>query len=170
MRDSRMLHPPPGRATLLRGGISRHFTFRTKPVRSVLAQTVFCITVPRRKQLPRLNKRAYSYSEGPTRLMSNPALKQSTYIPTVDRWRALSIGLVTLHLSPVQSCHSPLPARLVRAALVFSQLHHAVPIPAHSPVALHWYTRHLGRFRWKSISTYYFQVCLSSSEGYAFGI
>jgi peptidoglycan/LPS O-acetylase OafA/YrhL len=35
-------------------------------------------------------------------LMSNPALKQSTYIPTLDGWRALSIGLVILHHSQVR--------------------------------------------------------------------
>jgi peptidoglycan/LPS O-acetylase OafA/YrhL len=34
--------------------------------------------------------------------MSNPALKQSTYIPTLDGWRALSIGLVILHHSQVR--------------------------------------------------------------------
>ncbi len=85
--------------------------------------------------------------------MSNPALKQSTYIPTVDRWRALSIGLVILHRSPVQSGHSPLPARLVWGSLVFSQLHHAVPIPAHSPVALDWYT---GHFWWLSLEEHFY--------------
>jgi peptidoglycan/LPS O-acetylase OafA/YrhL len=35
-------------------------------------------------------------------LSSHPALKQSTYIPTLDGWRALSIGLVILHHSQVQ--------------------------------------------------------------------
>jgi peptidoglycan/LPS O-acetylase OafA/YrhL len=35
-------------------------------------------------------------------LISNPALKQSTYLPTLDGWRALSISLVILHHSQVQ--------------------------------------------------------------------
>ena len=43
--------------------------------------------------------------------MSNPALKQSTYIPTLDGWRALSIGLVILHHSQVR-CTVPIPALL----------------------------------------------------------
>jgi peptidoglycan/LPS O-acetylase OafA/YrhL len=34
--------------------------------------------------------------------MSNPTLKQFTYIPTLDGWRALSIGLVILHHSQVR--------------------------------------------------------------------
>jgi len=35
--------------------------------------------------------------------MSDPALKPSTYIPTLDGWRALSITLVVLHHSQIQS-------------------------------------------------------------------
>jgi len=35
--------------------------------------------------------------------MSDPALKQSTYLPTLDGWRALSIVLVILHHSQIQS-------------------------------------------------------------------
>lgn len=34
-------------------------------------------------------------------MLSNPALKQSAYMPTLDGWRALSIGLVILHHSRV---------------------------------------------------------------------
>src|SRR3984957_12462405 len=34
--------------------------------------------------------------------MSEPALKQSTYLPTLDGWRALSIMLVILHHSQIQ--------------------------------------------------------------------
>ena len=35
--------------------------------------------------------------------MSDPALKQSTYLPTLDGWRALSIALVILHHSQLHS-------------------------------------------------------------------
>jgi peptidoglycan/LPS O-acetylase OafA/YrhL len=35
--------------------------------------------------------------------MSDPALKPSTYLPTLDGWRALSITLVVLHHSQIQS-------------------------------------------------------------------
>jgi peptidoglycan/LPS O-acetylase OafA/YrhL len=38
--------------------------------------------------------------------MSDPALKPSTYLPTLDGWRALSITLVVLHHSQIQS---PIP-------------------------------------------------------------
>jgi peptidoglycan/LPS O-acetylase OafA/YrhL len=34
--------------------------------------------------------------------MSDPALKPFTYVPTLDGWRALSIGLVVLHHSQIQ--------------------------------------------------------------------
>jgi peptidoglycan/LPS O-acetylase OafA/YrhL len=34
--------------------------------------------------------------------MSDPAVKPSTYIPTLDGWRAISIGLVILHHSQIQ--------------------------------------------------------------------
>jgi peptidoglycan/LPS O-acetylase OafA/YrhL len=36
-------------------------------------------------------------------VMSDPALKPSTYLPTLDGWRALSITLVVLHHSQIQS-------------------------------------------------------------------
>jgi peptidoglycan/LPS O-acetylase OafA/YrhL len=35
-------------------------------------------------------------------VMSDPALKPSAYLPTLDGWRALSIGLVILHHSQIQ--------------------------------------------------------------------
>jgi peptidoglycan/LPS O-acetylase OafA/YrhL len=35
--------------------------------------------------------------------MSDPAVKLSTYVPTLDGWRALSISLVVLHHSQIQS-------------------------------------------------------------------
>jgi peptidoglycan/LPS O-acetylase OafA/YrhL len=37
------------------------------------------------------------------RSMSDPAVKPSTYVPTLDGWRALSIGLVIMHHSQIQS-------------------------------------------------------------------
>jgi peptidoglycan/LPS O-acetylase OafA/YrhL len=45
--------------------------------------------------------------------MSNPASKQSTYIPTLDGWRALSIGLVILHHSQVR-CTVPILGPLLQ--------------------------------------------------------
>jgi peptidoglycan/LPS O-acetylase OafA/YrhL len=44
--------------------------------------------------------------------MSDPAVKPSTYIPTLDGWRALSITLVILHHSQI---HSSVPNTQARA-------------------------------------------------------
>ena len=46
--------------------------------------------------------------------MSDPALKQSTYIPTLDGWRAVSIALVILHHSQVR-CTVPLLGALLQS-------------------------------------------------------
>ena len=46
--------------------------------------------------------------------MSVPAKKLSTYIPTLDGWRAVSIALVVLHHSQVQ-CSVPVLGSLLRA-------------------------------------------------------
>jgi peptidoglycan/LPS O-acetylase OafA/YrhL len=53
--------------------------------------------------------------------MSNPALKQSTYIPTLDGWRALSIGLVILHHSQVR-CTVPILGPLLQILANFGEL------------------------------------------------
>jgi peptidoglycan/LPS O-acetylase OafA/YrhL len=46
--------------------------------------------------------------------MSDPAVKPSTYIPTLDGWRAISIGLVILHHSQIQS-HIPILGPLLQS-------------------------------------------------------
>ena len=46
--------------------------------------------------------------------MSDPALKQSTYLPTLDGWRAVSIALVILHHSQVR-CTVPLLGALLQS-------------------------------------------------------
>src|ERR1700728_4808234 len=46
--------------------------------------------------------------------MSNPAFNQSTYIPTLDGWRALSIVLVILHHSQLR-CTVPILGPLLQA-------------------------------------------------------
>jgi peptidoglycan/LPS O-acetylase OafA/YrhL len=46
--------------------------------------------------------------------MSDPALKQSTYLPTLDGWRALSIVLVVMHHSQIQ-LHVPIFGALLQA-------------------------------------------------------
>jgi peptidoglycan/LPS O-acetylase OafA/YrhL len=46
--------------------------------------------------------------------MSDPALKQSTYLPTLDGWRAVSIALVILHHSQVR-CTVPLLGVLLQS-------------------------------------------------------
>ena len=53
--------------------------------------------------------------------MSNPALKQSTYIPTLDGWRALSIGLVILHHSQVR-CTVPILGPLLQILANFGEV------------------------------------------------
>jgi peptidoglycan/LPS O-acetylase OafA/YrhL len=53
--------------------------------------------------------------------MSDPARKQSTYLPTLDGWRALSIGLVILHHSQVR-CTVPILASLLRALSNFGEV------------------------------------------------
>jgi peptidoglycan/LPS O-acetylase OafA/YrhL len=53
--------------------------------------------------------------------MSKPALKQSTYIPTLDGWRALSIGLVILHHSQVRYT-VPILGPMVRVLANFGEV------------------------------------------------
>ena len=53
--------------------------------------------------------------------MSDPALKQATYIPTLDGWRALSIGLVILHHSQVQ-CTVPILGPLLQSLANFGEV------------------------------------------------
>ena len=47
--------------------------------------------------------------------MSDPALKPSSYIPTLDGWRAVSIGLVILHHSPLRCNVVPFLGTLLQA-------------------------------------------------------
>jgi peptidoglycan/LPS O-acetylase OafA/YrhL len=66
--------------------------------------------------------------------MSDPAVKPSTYIPTLDGWRALSIALMILHHSQIQSnvpILGPLLQSLVRLGEVGVELFFAI-IPIHS--------------------------------------
>jgi peptidoglycan/LPS O-acetylase OafA/YrhL len=53
--------------------------------------------------------------------MSDPALKPSTYIPTLDGWRALSIGLVILHHSQIQS-NVPILGPLLQSLAHFGEV------------------------------------------------
>lgn len=53
--------------------------------------------------------------------MSDFALKQSTYIPTLDGWRALSIGLVIMHHSQIH-CTVPIIGPLLRSLSSFGEL------------------------------------------------
>src|ERR1700689_5076995 len=53
--------------------------------------------------------------------MSNPASKQSTYIPTLDGWRAVSIGLVIMHHSEVR-CNLPVLGALLHAVSNFGEV------------------------------------------------
>ena len=53
--------------------------------------------------------------------MSDPALKPSTYIPTLDGWRALSITLVILHHSQIQSA-VPILGPLVQSLAHFGEV------------------------------------------------
>lgn len=54
-------------------------------------------------------------------MTSDPALKQATYIPTLDGWRALSIGLVILHHSQVQ-CTVPILGPLLQSLANFGEV------------------------------------------------
>jgi peptidoglycan/LPS O-acetylase OafA/YrhL len=54
-------------------------------------------------------------------LTSDPALKPSSYIPTLDGWRALSIGLVILHHSRVQ-CTVPILGPLLQSLSNFGEV------------------------------------------------
>ena len=53
--------------------------------------------------------------------MSDPALKPSTYIPTLDGWRALSIGLVIMHHSQIQS-NVPILGPLLQSLAHFGEV------------------------------------------------
>jgi peptidoglycan/LPS O-acetylase OafA/YrhL len=53
--------------------------------------------------------------------MSDPAVKPSTYIPTLDGWRAVSITLVILHHSQIQS-HVPILGPLLQSLAHFGEV------------------------------------------------
>jgi peptidoglycan/LPS O-acetylase OafA/YrhL len=53
--------------------------------------------------------------------MSGAALKPSTYIPTLDGWRALSIGLVILHHSSIR-CTVPVLGALLQSLSNFGEV------------------------------------------------
>ncbi len=53
--------------------------------------------------------------------MSDPAWKQSTYIPTLDGWRAVSIGLVIMHHLQVQ-CTVPILGAVLRSVSDFGEV------------------------------------------------
>jgi len=53
--------------------------------------------------------------------MSDPALKPSTYLPTLDGWRALSITLVIMHHSQIQS-NVPILGPLLQSLAHFGEV------------------------------------------------
>jgi peptidoglycan/LPS O-acetylase OafA/YrhL len=53
--------------------------------------------------------------------MSDPALKPSAYLPTLDGWRALSIGLIILHHSQIQIT-APIIGPLLQSLAKFGEV------------------------------------------------